>query len=223
MFILLQSAAQFQHGRSSITSSASLQHESHTVEHGAAANIPKYVNWTEKGVVPPVSNQGQCGDSVAFSVVNSVDSLNAIKTGRLVLASTEEYTDCCIGDPCIGGLYGIFSYTCIVKIGGLASATTYKSPDHKCLNATYPPVIKISGGVQVTPRNETALAYAVAKQPVVAAIDASHMSFQLYQSGIYSDPDCSSSRYDHIVLVVGYGSMDGKDFWICQNSWGKLF
>ena len=223
MFTLLQTAAQLQHGRPSITSSASLQQESLTVKHRAAGNIAEYVNWTEKGVVPPVSNQGQCDDSVAISVVNSVDSLNAIKTGRLVLASTEEYIDCCTDGSCIGESYGIPSYNCIVKTGGLASAATYKSPDHKCLNTTYPPVIKISGGAQVTPsRNETALAYAVAAQPVVAAIDASHVSFQLYKSGIYSDSDCSSSRLDHTVLVVGYGSMDGKDFWICQNSWGKL-
>ena len=35
--------------------------------------------------------------------------------------------------------------------------------------------------------NETEVAYAFAMQPVVAAVDASHSSFQLYASGVYYD------------------------------------
>jgi len=94
---------------------------------------------------------------------------------------------------------------------------------YKCLNNTFKPQIKIHGGKEVLPAcNETVLAYAVAMQPVAAAIDASQPSFELYQSGIYDDPNCSSTELDHVVLVVGYGSEDGKDYWICQNSWGEL-
>ena len=167
-------------------------------------------------------DQGQCGDSVVFSVVGSVDSFHAIKTGHLVLGSVEEYVDCCLEGTCTGERYDLEAYNCIVRIGGLASEDEYKSPDHKCLNNTYPPVIKIDGGKFLpSSGNETVLAIQVAIQPVVAAIDASHVSFQMYSSGIYDDPDCSSTELDHTVLVVGYGSMDGKDYWICQNSWGE--
>jgi cathepsin L len=68
--------------------------------------------------------------------------------------------------------------------------------------------------------NETALKDAVFKMPVMALIDASHASFQLYRSGIYSEPLCKSTQLDHAVQVVGYGSMNGRDYWICKNSWG---
>ena len=183
---------------------------------------PDSVDWRTKGVVPPVQNQGQCGDAVVVQVVHAVDSLHAIETGSLELASVEEYIDCCT-NSCEGVLYGVNNYECIVKHGGLALESEYKSPNHVCLNNTFKPAIKINGGKTVVPeKNETALAYAVAMQPIVTAIDASHMSFQLYQSGVYYDPDCSSTELDHVLLVVGYGSENGEDYWICQNSWGKL-
>ena len=73
----------------------------------------------------------------------------------------------------------------------------------------------------MTPGNETALLYSVLKTPVLVAIDASHTSFQVYESGIYEDPDCKSESLDHTLVVVGYGSDEGDDYWICQNSWGE--
>lgn len=68
--------------------------------------------------------------------------------------------------------------------------------------------------------DEEALKAAVYRQPVLAAIDASHSSFQLYRNGVYYEKSCSSQRLDHAVLVVGYGSQGGNDFWIVKNSWG---
>ena len=186
--------------------------------------LPTSVDWRTKGVVPPVANQGQCGDPVPYAVVHAVDSLHAIQTGMLELASIEEYIDCCWNSSCEGGFYDEGSYACIVKIGGLALESVYVSPDHECLNDSFKPAIKINGGKFMTPGgNETALAYAVAMQPVVVGIDAGHPSFELYQSGVYYNPDCSKINLDHVVLVVGYGATEsGEEYWICQNSWGEM-
>ena len=46
---------------------------------------------------------------------------------------------------------------------------------------------------------------AVALQPNSVSIDASHMVFQTYSSGVMNSKKCGT-RLDHAVLVVGYGT-----------------
>merc|ERR1712146_529022 len=43
--------------------------------------------------------------------------------------------------------------------------------------------------------------------------------FQLYKSGVLQST--CGSQLDHGVLLVGYGTEDGKDYWKVKNSWGS--
>jgi len=80
----------------------------------------------------------------------------------------------------------------------------------------------ITGFKDISAGSEAALVTAINMQPVSVAIDASHNSFQLYKSGVYYESACSSSRLDHGVLAIGYGTDDttGADFYLVKNSWG---
>jgi len=61
----------------------------------------------------------------------------------------------------------------------------------------------ISDCTEVTVDSEKALLAAISKNPVSVAIQANHLSFQLYKGGVYSG-NCGT-KLDHGVLAVGYG------------------
>ncbi|KAL0366078.1 UNVERIFIED_CONTAM: putative cysteine protease RD21C [Sesamum radiatum] len=80
-------------------------------------------------------------------------------------------------------------------------------------------VVTIDSYADIPAKNEKKLQQAVATQPVSVGICGSEASFQLYSGGIFTGP-CSASL-DHAVLIVGYDSKDGQDYWIIKNSWGR--
>jgi len=43
-----------------------------------------------------------------------------------------------------------------------------------------------------------------------------------YKSGIFDSP-CCEAPIDHAVVIVGYGTEDGQDYWLVKNSWGTHF
>jgi cathepsin L len=188
-------------------------------------NAPASVDWRTKGAVTKVKNQGQCGSCWAFSTTGSTEGAYFLSTGKLNSLSEQNLVDCSTKQGnmgCQGGLMDqAFQY--IISNNGIDSESSYPytaTGPNRCVFNPANVAARISGFTDVNSGDEGALMNAVAKQPVSVAIDASHQSFQMYQSGIYNEPACSSSQLDHGVLAVGYNAQNGSPYWIVKNSWG---
>merc|ERR1712064_252646 len=129
------------------------------------------------------------------------------KSGSLVSLSEQQLVDCDTAEDegCNGGLPSNAINYVIANNGDDTEASyPYTARGGSChfdeanVGATFTKL------VQVESKSEEALKTATATiGPISVGIDASHFS--------------SQTRLDHGVAVVGYGSDNGKDFWLVKN------
>ncbi|KAG5276184.1 hypothetical protein AALO_G00128910 [Alosa alosa] len=184
------------------------------------------VDYRTMGYVTEVKDQGFCGSCWAFSTTGAIEGQVFKNTGKLVSLSEQNLVDCSksFGTHGCSGAWMANAYDYVVK-NGLQSADTYPytSVDTQpCFYDNAMAVAKITDYRFIPAGDEQALADAVATVgPITVAIDADHTSFLFYSSGIYEEPLCSPQGLSHAVVLVGYGSEGGKDYWIIKNSWGS--
>lgn len=191
--------------------------------YGAEDALPSSVDWRAAGSVTRVKDQGSCGSCWAFSTTAAIEGINHIVTGDLVSLSEQELVDCDTSRNmgCNGGLMD-YAFEFIIKNGGIDSEDhyPYKGRKGQCDSTkknTH--VVTIDGYDDIPSNDESSLLRAVAVQPVSVAVEAGGRDFQLYAGGILTG-GCGT-ELDHGVVIVGYGSKAGLDFWIVKNSWGS--
>jgi len=187
----------------------------------SGAPLADAVDWSEKGAVTPVKDQGQCGSCWAFSAVGALEGRAQIAKDSLVSMSEQQFMDC---DKEDGACQGGFMDTAFTYAETAAMCTedsyAYKGAEGSC-SADGCTVALAQGevtGFTDVDASEDALAEAVSEGPVSVAIDATSSKFQLYSGGVMSYR--CGSQLDHGVLVVGYGVDNGKKYWKVKNSWG---
>ncbi|WZZ20426.1 hypothetical protein YC2023_121813 [Brassica napus] len=211
--------------------------------------IPESVDWRKEGAVAEVKDQGSCGSCWAFSTIGAVEGINKIVTGDLISLSEQELVDCdtSYNEGCNGGLMD-YAFEFIIKNGGIDTEEDYpyKGVDGRCdqtrvsvlffnNNSKQPvddfcftfvglllqknaKVVTIDSYEDVPANSEESLKKALSHQPISVAIEGGGRAFQLYDSGIF-DGICGTDL-DHGVVAIGYGTENGKDYWIVKNSWG---
>ena len=149
----------------------------------------------------------------------------SIASGDLISISEQQLVDCSSGfmsygnHGCNGGLmdyafqYAIDNGMCI------ETDYSYKAVQGTC-DSSCKKYATFSSCEDVTANNQQDLAAAVSQQPVSIAIQADTKVFQLYKSGVITGDDCGT-QLDHGVLIVGYGTENGQDYWLVKNSWSS--
>uniref|UniRef100_A0A3B5AW61 Cathepsin L1-like n=1 Tax=Stegastes partitus TaxID=144197 RepID=A0A3B5AW61_9TELE len=183
------------------------------------------------GVFP---RQGLCGSCWAFSSLGALEGQMKKRTGSLVPLSPQNLVDCSTSDGNLGCRGGYISkaFSYIIRNRGVDSESFYPY-EHKVI----PPKRSLYNGkcrysvsgkaaycsdFHVLPRgDERTLQAAVASVgPVAVAVNAMLPSFHLYKGGLYNVPNCNPRLINHAVLVVGYDTDAGQDYWLVKNSWG---
>lgn len=192
----------------------------------AATGAPTAVDWRLKNAVTSVKDQGQCGSCWTFSSTGAIEGAWAIAKGKLIDLSEQELVDCATGitygsHGCNGGqMDGAFKF---VIANGQCAASAYPYTSGTTMTGGYcnscAPVVTLSSCSDVKANDQISLKAAVAQQPVAIAIEADTRYFQSYAGGILTSTSCGTNL-DHGVLIVGYGTENGIDYWLVKNSWG---
>jgi KDEL-tailed cysteine endopeptidase len=195
------------------------------------SSLASSIDWTTLGAVTPVKDQGQCGSCWSFSTTGSIEGAYYNKYGVLKSFSEQNFVDCDTlsnggrDHGCNGGLMdNAFSWA--KKNGGVCyeadypyvSGTTQKAGTCNQSKCTKDAKSAPASYVDVTKNSDSALMSAINIGPVSVAIEADQAAFQLYKSGVFTGT--CGTNLDHGVLAVGYGTLNGVDYYKVKNSWG---
>jgi len=194
--------------------------------------LPTSVDWTTKGIVTPVKDQGECGSCWTFATSEVVESYWALATGQLATLAPQQIASCtanpldCGGSGgCEGGITQT-AFESIIAHGGLASEWTYpyisyQGRDFNCLfnNQTTVPVARLKGYHKLPSNENTPVLNALQQGPLAINVDAS--TWHSYESGVYSGCSTTDMDINHVVVLEGYGvdSATGEAYWLVRNSW----
>lgn len=194
--------------------------------------------------VTTVKDQGSCGSCWSFGGAATYEGAQCLAGNQDCTSwtggSEQQLVDCGGSDnkdlgnyydmACNGGWIDNALYY-VLQTGYLDSDASYPyvSGTTKKAGACQANAANSSGSLSncgATAKNSEAELQGALSQvgPQGIAIDAGGIGFQLYSGGVYTSSTCSSSRLNHAVTAVGYGTdSSGTPYWTVKNSWGTAW
>jgi C1A family cysteine protease len=195
------------------------QDDSPVLENPAVDSLSDSVDWTQRGAVNPIKNQGQCGSCWAFSTVGTLESAYQISTGKLYSLAEQQLVDCDKSDNGCSGGWPHSAYDNYYTGAGSCTEDSYRytARDGSCRASSCSVALPrgtVTGHHNVG-SSSSGLKNALSSQPVSVTVNAGQL--QLYANGVVTG-SCSG-QINHAVIAVGYGT-DGLSYFKIRNSWG---
>jgi len=181
------------------------------------------IDWTEKGFVSRVKNQGACGSCWAFSTTGALESMIHINKGIKMELSEQELINCSVQNfGCKGGwMHKAFDY--VISKKGLFSGLDYPYKENHDVcdeNLIDTKRISESGDFDylVLPTDSVdSMKHAIMINPICAAVRAD-FDFVYYEDGIFDQSIVKNPKVNHAILITGFDQ--NKNIWRLKNSWG---
>jgi len=181
------------------------------------------IDWTTKGAVTPIKNQGQFGTCWSFGSTGIMEGMSVVQGGNVLESlSEQELIDC-------SNCYGYVGCT----------LSDYYIPNHYAAATEDSYAYKGSGGT--CRRSSASLSHSKAASVVCEPNGANNNQdavladlvqygpggylvgsdcLDSYSHGIISNCPLAAGSIDHATLLVGAGEEDGVEYFKVKNSWG---
>jgi len=185
---------------------------------------PDKHDWRDKGSVGPVKDQASCGSCWAFSIVGNLEGVYHIKHGEFKQFSEQQIVDCDTKDSGCGGGWMEWGMQYIQQAGGIQVQKDYpyKGVKQTCKFDKTKIAATVTGNHFAGTKDEVKIKDMLFQNgPLSVAINANPLFS--YKTGIIDLPasQCNPAALNHGVTMVGYGTENGKDYWVLKNSWNQ--
>jgi cathepsin B len=211
----------------------------YTVEDTESYHVPNYVyaapaqfdardQWKEK--IHEIRDQQSCGSCWAFGATEALSDRFAIASnGSIdVVLSPEDMVSCDKSNlGCSGGYMnkawaylentGVVSDACFPYTAGSGTAPACRST---CVNGASFKKYKCKAGSTVHPLTVANIKAEISSNGPVEGAFTVYNDFFNYASGVYHHVSGAVAG-GHAIKVLGYGTENGENYWLCANSWGK--
>jgi len=191
--------------------------------------LPESYDSRALGLVTAVKSQGNCGSCVAFATTAVLET-NLLKAGASIDGldiSDQHLVDCGYGTYANGcnGAAG-HGYARFYNEEGKEMIHENNYPyvmmenNYQCKQASYwHPGYKIEKGLWDYDCSDEEMMKLIYENGAVSTGVGVDTGFSYYSSGVYDT--CTSTSTNHAVVIVGWGTENGIDYWIIKNSWGS--
>ena len=175
-------------------------------------SAPTTLNWTERGVVTSVKDQGSCGSCWAFGCAATAESVLLLNGETNPDLSEQFLVSCTIDSSCAGTYY--VEHVMRQALQGIPTEIQFP---YEPFNP-HPGICEAEG---VTVSDQELFYYGKAEEEIVELLQEGPMvvtisatGWSSYTGGVFR---CQpSDQLNHVVQLVGYDA----ESWLLKNQWG---